>query len=122
MDCSLRNNIHLLKWNKVDIEEVGATDFFYTDGSACGSSFKLVFRKNGINDYLTTIYVFSNGYIFGGLPEIRELVITWIDQIKTLRPVSSSSEINQEEDPQTISKDILPAHLENHILTSPPTN
>ena len=115
MNEILRANLQNLPWKRVDLEEVGATDFFYTDGSACGACFKLTFRREAVNDYLCTIYVFPDGTTYGGTPEIVLLVATWI------RSVSSSRETCQAEDPQTISKD-TPQEPENHSPASPPTN
>ena len=122
MDQFLRANIHKLPWPRVDLEEVGATDFFYTDGAACGSSFKLIFKKDGVNDYLGTVYVFSDGTLYSRSQKLLDLVEKWVEDVKTLIPAASLTETVEDEDPHAIWKDTPLAPPENRSPASPPTN
>jgi hypothetical protein len=62
MDRLMQECFHMLRdiYPNVSMEPTTPLDHFYTDGTACGSAFKLVFtaEKGG---YMNTVYVYPNG-------------------------------------------------------------
>lgn len=66
------------------VEDVSAIDYYYTDGSAVGSLFKLLFQGAANERVRSVVYIFKAGWLVshGSLTDEESLAIhDWIDEL-----------------------------------------
>ena len=81
----LREKFSLLEseYPEAKLEDVTATDVYYTDGMAADAKFKIVFSKH--EKYLTTVYVKDDGGWFSTVENyvIKLAMKAWIAEAAT---------------------------------------
>ena len=76
----------LLEKIQCTVEEVSPVDYYYTDGSAVGSLFKLVFQGPANERVRSVVYIFKAGWLvsYGTITDAESLAIhDWIDEVSS---------------------------------------